>query len=358
MLSQIDFIWSSKKDFNALSPLYNYFSLKNKSYYKFYKIHRNKLLNKIKTPKISKYVIISHSHTYYRLTKYGWKGEFFYVDHGISPIKYYSYIYDFFYKASLLFYPGEIFKTKMNAILNANYNKGLLGGYPLADDLINTHINKSRLINKYKLNPNKPIILYAPTWGSKKNKSWGLNNLKYLSDIDNLIIIPHTTDYTISKIFKNITIPKNRQELNEILHLSDIIISDISSIILEASLINKNTIQLILNKYPGTFPEIDINDNKICISKKMINKEINNSDISKRPFKISFLNQDMIVDYISTLENIHNTIDELLKNPNKNLESRKYWHTQCCWKADGKTNERLYKMILNYIDKNEIKQLD
>ena len=51
--------------------------------------------------------------------------------------------------------------------------------------------------------------------------------------------------------------------MNNLLHLSDIVISDISSIILEAALIKKNTIQLILESYPGTFPNIDLKDKTI-----------------------------------------------------------------------------------------------
>tara|TARA_Y100001970_G_C14205071_1_gene843498 strand:+ start:1185 stop:2261 length:1077 start_codon:yes stop_codon:yes gene_type:complete len=358
MHSNIDFIWSSKKDYNAIMPLYNYFSKHSRLKYRIIKIHKNKYLNKIKNLKISHYTIISHSHAYYRLKNYGWDGEFFYVDHGISPIKYYSYIYSFFYHASILFYPGYIFKEKMDAIHNEKYKKGLLGGYPLIDDLLKTKIDKHLLINKYNLNPNKPIILYAPTWGSKKNKSWGLHNQKYLSKIENLITIPHTADYTASKLFKNITIPKNRQELNDILHLSDIVISDISSIILEATIIKKNTIQLILNDYPGTFPNIDINDKYIHLDKSIIINEINNADLSKRPFKISFLDKDMIVDFKSTPKNIQKTIDDIIKNPNKNHQSREYWSKLCCWKYDGKTNERIYKMILNYVNNKTRKQFN
>tara|TARA_Y100000590_G_C15720527_1_gene1013402 strand:- start:1167 stop:2243 length:1077 start_codon:yes stop_codon:yes gene_type:complete len=358
MNNKIDFVWSSKKEYNALEPLFLYFISQKKVKVNFIKIHKNRLVNYVSLPKISYYVVISHSHTYYRLKKYGWKGEFIYVDHGISPIKYYSYIYDFFYKSSLLFYPGEIFKRKMDYITNKKFDKGLLGGFPIADDLFNTKINKQNLINKYKLKENKPIILFAPTWGSKKNKLWGLNNLKHLNTIDNIIVVPHPSDYTFSKIFKNIIIPKDRKELNNILHLSDIIISDISSILLEGTLINKNTIQLILEEYPGTFPLIDLNDNNISLPKNILKNEINNSNLKKRPFKISFIDQDMVVDFTSKLTELSKTIEEVLKHPNKNLNSRNYWGKECCWKFDGKTNERIYKMIINFIENKEIKQLN
>ena len=65
----------------------------------------------------------------------------------------------------------------------------------------------------------------------------------------------------------------------------------------------------------------------------------------------------MIVDFISTPNDIQKTINEILINPNKNIDTRNYWTNQCCWKFDGKTNERIYKMILNYINNSEIKQL-
>ena len=246
----------------------------------------------------------------------------------------------------------------MDFISKKKFKKGLLGGFPIADDLYKMKINKADLIKKYSLDNKKPIILFAPTWGSKKDTLWGLNNLKYLTKIDNLITIPHPSDYMISKKFKNVIIPHDRCELNEILHLSDIIISDISSILLEGAMINKNTIQLILDKYPGTFPEIDLKDNKIIVSKKLLQNEIKNADIYNRPFKISFLDEDMIVDYTSTLENINTTIKEVIKNPHKNLKRRQYWVQQCCWNFDGKTNERLFHMIINYVENKEIKQLN
>ena len=127
----------------------------------------------------------------------------------------------------------------------------------VAQRLVVMDISKPNADKRYKyeqgtdsseINFNKPIILYAPTWGSKKNKLWGLNNLKYLSRIDNLVTIPHTADYTISKIFKNVTVPKNRQELNNILHLADIVISDIS---LLNFLILDGLIIFLITQYPS-----------------------------------------------------------------------------------------------------------
>lgn len=83
---ELDFVYSSTKDFNALMPLYNFCKKEKSVQARIMKIHKSRLQNKIKNKKISKYVILSHSHAYYRLKNSKWDGEFFYVDHGIRPI--------------------------------------------------------------------------------------------------------------------------------------------------------------------------------------------------------------------------------------------------------------------------------
>ena len=92
----------------------------------------------------------------------------------------------------------------MEKILIKNFNKGLLGGFTLIDDLVKLKINKNNLLKKYNLDSNKPINLFAPTWGTKKRSSWGINNLKYLNEIENLITIPHPSDYLIGKFNKSL----------------------------------------------------------------------------------------------------------------------------------------------------------
>ena len=64
--------------------------------------------------------------------------------------------------------------------------------------------------------------------------------------------------------------------------------------------------------------------------------------------------------FIPTLPNIEKKIRFLTKhwkiktiistNPKKNETSRNYWSEICCWKFDGKTNERIFNMIVNYIE--------
>lgn len=349
-MHKIDFIWSSIKEKIALIPLYNY--MKNKRWdVKLKKIHRNQILNSTKS--FEENVILGYDETYYRLKKNGWEGKFIYIDHGISPVKYYSYKYMFFQHADLLFYPGPVFKRKME-IINPNFKKGLLGGFTKSNDLINLKINKKKLCEKHSLDINQPIILFAPTWGTKKKNTWGINNINHLKDIPNLITIPHSSDYT--KWTKNIIMPKKDSSINEYIKLADIVISDISSILVEAAIINKPTIQIVLDSYPGCFPEPDKKDKFNYISKDIIKKEIQECDLIKRPFKISFLNEDWILGYTSKLENIKKTLKNVLSQPDKFSKERKYWANQCCWNLGKNNLSDMSYMINNFLTNNLIKQ--
>ena len=115
---------------------------------------------------------------------------------------------------------------------------------------------KKSMCLKYKLAPNKPIILFAPSWGGKYSKEWGINNIKYFKDIDNLIVVPHPADYKIAKKF-NAIIPNKEENINQFIHLADIVISEVSSVVAEACLLDKPVIQIILDKFPGCFTEKD-----------------------------------------------------------------------------------------------------
>ena len=70
----LDFLWSSKKDYNSLRPLYRKF-VDNGWQCRLLKIHRNKYLN-YKIKNISKFIVLAYSGTYYRLIKSGWDGKY------------------------------------------------------------------------------------------------------------------------------------------------------------------------------------------------------------------------------------------------------------------------------------------
>ena len=70
-----------------------------------------KIRNFFSIPQLANNIVISHNEQLNRDKKMGWNGCYIYVEHGLGPMKYYTYKYPFFHSADLLFYPGEVFKS-------------------------------------------------------------------------------------------------------------------------------------------------------------------------------------------------------------------------------------------------------
>jgi len=351
----LDFLWSSQKEYFSIKPLYNLAKSK-KWNTRFIKIHKHSFRNWRIKNNLSQYIVISHDSPLKRVQKHGWNGKYFYVEHGLGPMKYYTYKYNFFHDADLLFYPGEVFKRKMEAI-NPNFKNGLLGGYPKTDTLYKTSINKIQLYEKYSLNPELPVILFAPSWGGKYFKDSGINNIKYFNDVKNVISVPHPADFKIAKKYKA-TIPKKGESINNLIHFADLVISDVSSVLAEACLLDKPVIQLELNHYPGCFPDLDKRGEDSWISNKVLELEIQNTDLNKRPFKIPYINEDWIMGHSCKPQNVRVTINQVLLEKDKYKDNRKYWAEQCGWKFDGKISDRILTMMETYIKTGKIHQIE
>lgn len=317
------------------------------------KVHRNCFRNRKLLKTISSTIVIAYDKPLERLENCGWKGEFIYIEHGLSPMKYYTYRYAFFQRAALLFYPGEVFQRKMEAV-NPAFDRGLLGGYPKIDELVHMRINRDALCQQYSLNPEKPVILFAPSWGGKKNPDAGIHNARYLSGLENILIVPHSADYPLVKKYG--AIQPEEGNINQFLHLADVVVSDVSSVLAEASILNKPVVQLILPHYPGCFPEVEKRSSGTWVSAEIIAKE-QQTDRSVRPFKIPFIDEDWIMGHTVRPEELKPAIQDALEHPEKHWEARRFWAEQSCWKADGHSCQRISHMIDHFLSKGDLLQL-
>ena len=277
----LDLVYSTTKGYASLLPLYDYMKKFDRPV-RLTKVHRNCFRNRKLLKKISSTIVISYDKPLNRLERCGWKGKFIYIEHGLSPMKYYTYKYSFFQRAALLFYPGPVFQRKMEAI-NPNFTQGLLGGYPKIDGLLNMQIDKLALCHRHSLDPEKPIILFAPSWGGKRNPDAGIHNVKHLSMLDNVLTVPHSADYKLAKKYG--AVRPGEGNINQFLHLADVVVSDVSSVLAEASILDKPVIQLILPHYPGCFPEKEKRSSGIWLNDDILAKE-QLTDRLVRPFKI------------------------------------------------------------------------
>ena len=352
MSPTLDLVYSTTKGYASLLPLFNFMKIQGWQV-RLEKVHRNCFRNRKLLKTISAHIVIAYDKPLVRLEKCGWEGEFIYIEHGLSPMKYYTYKYDFFQRAALLFYPGEVFKRKMEAI-NPKFKRGLLGGYPKVDELINLQIDRSDLCSKYGLNPDKPVILFAPSWGGKKNRNAGIHNAKHLSSLENLLIVPHSADYPYAKRYG--AVKPGDGNINQFLHLADVVISDISSVLAEASILDKPVVQLVLPAYPGCFPEAESRKSGTWVSDDILTRE-QLTDRSVRPFKIPYVDEDWIMGHTADPSELEAAIKDALDHPQDFTEQRNYWAEQSCWKADGQSSRRITHMIDQYLKDGSVIQL-
>ena len=128
-------------------------------------------------------------------------------------------------------------------------------GYPRNDILIKEKNNaelKSIIKEKLKIAKNKKIILYAPTWRDNEFHSEGLYKFTSKMDFD-LMKEKLANDYTLiikyhylvrenidwNKYSDFIVITDEKQEIQDLYLISDILITDYSSVMFDYSLLNK-----------------------------------------------------------------------------------------------------------------------
>jgi len=319
------------------------------------KVHKHKFRNRELLSRITDTIVIAYDQPLYRLEKQGWSGEFIYIEHGLSPVKYYTYKYEFFHRAALLFYPGEVFRRKMESI-DPDFSNGLLGGYPKVDELLMINIDRDEMCTALSLDSSKPVILFAPSWGGKQSPDAGIHNAKHLRDVENLLIIPHSADYRFAKQYAAV-IPEGGN-INKYLHLADVVVSDVSSVLAEASLLGKPVVQVRLPSYPGCFPEKDKRKKGIWLADEVIRKEEEDTDRTKRPFKIPYIDEDWDFGNSTEPSKLADAIQRAIDHPEGHTYERQYWAGQSCWKADGKTCSRIASMIDTYLSTGERKQHD
>ena len=347
-------VYSTSKGYASLLPLFEYMR-DNGWDVTLTRVHKHKIRNRELLSRISNTIIIAYDQPLYRLEEQGWKGKFIYIEHGLSPVKYYTYKYEFFHRAALLFYPGEVFKRKMESI-NPDFSHGLLGGYPKIDELLkmNIDIDRDEMCTELSLDSSKPVILFAPSWGGKQSIDAGIHNAKHLSEVENLLIIPHSADYRYAKKYGAL-IPEGGN-INKYLHLADVVVSDVSSVLAEASLLNKPVVQIELPSYPGCFPEKDKRTKGIWLSDEYLLREEQNTDRTQRPFKIPYIDEDWDFGNSAKPAKLQIAIQRAIEQPDEYASKRQYWAEQSCWNADGKTCSRIASMIDTYLTSGEHRQ--
>ena len=246
----------------------------------------------------------------------------------------------------LILLPGQFHKNEFVKRFNLKKNDARFKiiGWPNTDDLIKKKYNRKKIMNKLNLDPMKKTVMYAPTWG------WGNGNdtlfarwfdkeeevfkkicKKIFNKNLNFIVRLHTLSFCANKK-KLINIAENynvlwqtnavsnfRDNPNEYLWITDILISDLSGIITEFMVLDR--------------PIIYINPNENLNLWK-------NSDMPK-----SFRAGHVIEEPDQLLE----AIDDSILIPKRFSKQRKDLLSKIYFKLDGNATNRGVEAIMNFV---------
>ena len=219
--------------------------------------------------------------------------NFLQATHIISPNRYTSEILLDRYDVKNLF-SGKIAET----------------GYPRVDLGYNLSADRKDFIkNVMGLSLSKPVVLYAPTWrGTSESKSFDVEKLKkdliYLSDKKYQVVFKghHFTEKLVEDIaLANISIAPKDLDTNEILGVTDILITDYSSIVFDFLSFNKPVISYIYDyadyeSTRGLYTSREDMLGEVCNDIKMVKKSISNN-LNAKTTNVSQLHLDKYIPY-------------------------------------------------------------
>ena len=154
------------------------------------------------------------------------------------PIKNYDYVIA----------NSEYWKVPYQEAFNVNKENVVVTGMPRVDHLVDQNYiekTKLKLLNKYPLLKNKKVILYAPTFRGniyQGMKSVDFDAKKLLDQLDDQYVLvyklhPLLLDKPITDDQRIINL--NYEDTHDLFTISDMLISDFSSIIFDYSFFNK-----------------------------------------------------------------------------------------------------------------------
>jgi hypothetical protein len=249
------FVADEKKEIDSLSPIYKKLLADN---YFVQMLDLQSAINysKANQPAIFGYVISSAA-AYIRLFNAGCRGSFIYVEHGVSPMKRYTYGAHY-QQYDLALLPGRVWTERLERMYPQMQGRCEPVGYPKLQEARQLDIEAKQLnCARLGLDPSKPIVLFAPTW-SDGNPRCGIFNLQHFDADENLLAIPHDGDMQHAELFiergYRVFRPMHGESISDYYHLADVLVSDISSTAIEFASIGKPVVCLILDSVPDVDP--------------------------------------------------------------------------------------------------------
>ena len=313
--------------------------------YKVYKKLKNNSLNvlyglRIKDMKkvvFSKIIVSDHGLHFMRKLINEQDNYFFDTNHGLPLQKWNEKVMEQFYKYEEVWLFSSFHKKVYLEDFGYKENNLVITGYGRLDYLykFNSTDNKLRQINtlkqKYGLGNTKKTILYAPTWIHSKqkihNEYMRPDNIEFMKQLNQFGILnnitfifrPHLNTKLNNKFIKTLSSLKNvhyfpfsqYEEVENFLIMSDMLITDWSSIALDFLLLDRPTLFLDV---PSSF-KLGIFKEEILRFGKISNQSTIEADIKKYIYNLN--------NYLKDCPQ-HNLTKEMIYDTNFLPASKKY----------------------------------
>ena len=168
---------------------------------------------------------------------------FIYMEHGVAPLKTYTYA-PHYKRFSYSLLPGKLWCERLEALYPELKGKLHTVGYPKLDVKEVSQQDRLAYCEKFNLDAEKKIVLFAPTWSGGSTDA-GIFNVRFLKGVDNVIAIPHDGDKKFSKALRDEGFPiyiLKDEFISYHYSFADLLISDYSSTAIEFARIGKPVI--------------------------------------------------------------------------------------------------------------------
>jgi hypothetical protein len=194
--------------------------------------------------------LVAASIAYAKLFNAGCRGRFMYAEHGAAPLKKYTYG-KHYARYDLVLLPGDLWVERLAHLYPSTVGRCHSIGYAKlrAPALLSVDERTSRL-KHLGLNPDKKVILFAPSWSSGE-RGRGIFNVQHFDKSTNLITIPHDGDNRFAaetaKLGYNIHTLAKGETISDYYDLADILVSDVSSTAVEFAALGRPVICISIN---------------------------------------------------------------------------------------------------------------
>ncbi len=239
----------------------------------------------------------------------------------------------------LLCIPGPYAEKKLKEKQILREDNWAKIGFPRFDDIVNKKINKEKLMEKFNISKDKKTILYAPTWSSRGHLClsslpyMGLDILKMAIDRGyNVIFRPHSLILkynqfpkiikkikNMEKEFENIHFADSKIDILQYMLVSDLLITDYSSVGIEYLFFDKPIIYIrhLGDKYKGGQAE------------RLVEKA---------------------GETVKDKKELEQKMDEIIAKPNAKKSYRNKLRDLFFYKIDGRASERARDAIISLLN--------